>query len=184
MELARLIIESSSLELRHGEVTGAAFMIDMNKVFERFLRTALREALRLAERQWPEREKDRHLTLDAAGRINLFPDLVWLDGREQPVFVGDAKYKRIVPSGWPNADIYQMLAYCTASDLPSGLLVYAAGEDAAACHRIKHAGKTIEVATLDLTGTPDEMLAAVRQLASTVREHSERAVEPSGLLAG
>ena len=185
VELARLIIESSSLELRHGEVTGAAFMIDMNKVFERFLRTALREALRLAERQWPEREKDRGcLTLDAAGRINLFPDLVWLDGREQPVFVGDAKYKRIVPSGWPNADIYQMLAYCTASDLPSGLLVYAAGEDAAACHRIKHAGKTIEVATLDLTGTPDEMLAAVRQLASTVREHSERAVEPSGLLAG
>ena len=43
VELARLIIESSSLELRHGEVTGAAFMIDMNAVFERFLRAALRD---------------------------------------------------------------------------------------------------------------------------------------------
>ena len=185
VELARLIIESSSLELRHGEVTGAAFMIDMNAVFERFLRAALRDELGLPQRQWPEGERERGLTLDEAETISLVPDLMWRSGRTgAPVFVGDAKYKRIVSARWPNADIYQMLAYCTASDLPSGLLVYAAGEEAEARHRIKHAGKTIEVATLDLTGTPDEMLAAVRQLASTVREHSERAIEPSGLLAG
>ena len=184
VELARLIIESSSLELRHGEVTGAAFMIDMNAVFERFLRAALRDALGLPERQWPEGERERRLTLDEAGQVRLFPDLMWRSGRmREPIFVGDAKYKRIVPSGWPNADIYQMLAYCTAADLPSGLLVYAAGEEAEALHEIKHAGKSIKVATLDLTGTPDEMLAAVGQLASTVREHHGRAVEPSGTQA-
>ena len=181
VELARLIIESSSLELRHGEVTGAAFMIDMNAVFERFLRAALREALHLPERQWPEVERERRLTLDEAGRVRLFPDLMWRSGpMREPIFVGDAKYKRIVPSGWPNADIYQMLAYCTASDLPSGLLVYAAGEEAEARHGIRHAGKTIEVATLDLTGTPDEMLAAVGELASTVSEHRRRALAPVG----
>ena len=179
VELARLIIESSSLELRHGEVTGAAFMIDMNAVFERFLRAALRDALGLPERQWPEGERERRLTLDEAGQVRLFPDLMWRSGRmREPIFVGDAKYKRIVPSGWPNADIYQMLAYCTAADLPSGLLVYAAGEEAEALHEIKHAGKSIKVATLDLTGTPDEMLAAVGQLASTVREHHGRALAP------
>ena len=179
VELARLIIESSSLELRHGEVTGAAFMIDMNAVFERFLRAALRDALGLPERQWPEGERERRLTLDEAGQVRLFPDLMWRSGRmREPIFVGDAKYKRIVPSGWPNADIYQMLAYCTAADLPSGLLVYAAGEEAEALHEIKHAGKSIKVATLDLTGTPDEMLAAVGQLASTVREHRGRALAP------
>ena len=179
VELARLIIDSSSLELRHGEVTGAAFMIDMNAVFERFLRAALRDALGLPERQWPEGERERRLTLDEAGRVRLFPDLMWRSGRmREPIFVGDAKYKRIVPSGWPNADIYQMLAYCTAADLPSGLLVYAAGENATACHRVRHAGKTIEVATLDLTGTPDEMLAAVGELASTVTAHRRHALAP------
>ena len=179
VELARLIIESSSLELRHGEVTGAAFMIDMNAVFERFLRAALREALHLPERQWPEGERERRLTLDEAGRVRLFPDLMWRSGpMREPIFVGDAKYKRIVPSGWPNADIYQMLAYCTAADLLSGLLVYAAGENATACHRVRHAGKTIEVATLDLTGTPDEMLAAVGELASTVTAHRRHALAP------
>ena len=154
-------------------------MIDMNKVFERFLRAALRKALRLREPQWPEGEQERRLTLDEAGRVHLIPDLMWRIGRtEAPVFVGDAKYKRIVSARWPNADIYQMLAYCTAADLPSGLLVYAAGEDAEARHRIRHASKTIEVATLDLTGTPDEMLAAVGELASTVTAHRRRALAP------
>ena len=47
VELARLIIENSSLELRRGEVAGAAFLIDMNKVFEQFLYVALGEALGL-----------------------------------------------------------------------------------------------------------------------------------------
>ena len=77
VELARLIIESSSLELRHGEVASTAFMIDMNKVFERFLRAALRKALRLREPQWPEGEQERRLTLDEAGRVHLIPDLMW-----------------------------------------------------------------------------------------------------------
>lgn len=94
-----------------------------------------------------------------------------------PIFVGDAKYKRLAPAGWPHADLYQVLAYCTAADLPSGLLVYVAGEEAEALHEIAHASKTIEVATLNLTGTPDEMLAEVERLAGTVKEHRSRAAE-------
>jgi hypothetical protein len=44
------------------------------------------------------------------------------------VFAGDCKYKR--PGGTvPNADIYQMLAYLTALQLPVGLLIYAASEN-------------------------------------------------------
>ena len=45
VELARLIIENSSLELFDGEVAGGSFLIDMNRVFEQFLYVALGEAL-------------------------------------------------------------------------------------------------------------------------------------------
>ena len=184
VELARLIIESSSLELRHGEVASTAFMIDMNKVFERFLRAALRKALPVQDPQWPEEDTKRRLTLDKAEKVRLIPDLMWRSERtREPIFVGDAKYKRIVSMRWPNADIYQMLAYCTAADLPSGLLVYAAGEEAAAIHEVEHASKTIEVATLDLTGTPDEMLAEVGRLAETVKAHCRRAFASGGAQA-
>ena len=88
-----------------------------------------------------------------------------------PAFVGDAKYKKLEPQGFRHADIYQMLAYCTAADLPSGLLVYAAGEDEPRSYQIRHAEKTIEVASLDLSGTPEEILDEVGRLADRVRSH-------------
>ena len=169
VELARLIIDNSSLELLHGETTGASFMLDMNQVFEQFLVVALREELGLSERQWgPGR-----LTLDEDDNIRLEPDLSWQSGGRYR-FVGDAKYKRIKPDGFPNADIYQMLAYCIAANLPSGLLIYAQGELAPTeprRYQIRHAGKTIEVASINLEGQPDDILKEVARLAERVKAH-------------
>ena len=169
VELARLIIENTSLELFQGKVVGAAFLIDMNKVFEQFLYVALGEALGLPGRQW---KHEQGLSLDEAGRISMKPDLSWwpsgtAGNGSQPIFVGDAKYKKLEAPGFEHADIYQMLAYCTAADLPSGLLVYA-GKGESSTHKIRHAGKTIEVASLDLTGTPEAILDEVRRLAVRV----------------
>ena len=62
-----------------------------------------------------------------------------------------------------------MLAYCTAANLPSGLLIYAVGEDQPRTHQIRHAGKTIEVASLNLEGTPEAILGEVRRLAERVK---------------
>lgn len=66
------------------------------------------------------------------------------------------------------ADLYQLLAYATALDLPGGLLVYAQGEAEPAAHRIRHAGKRLEVFALDLSGTVDELLARIDDLAESV----------------
>ena len=171
VELARLVIESSSFELRHGEVTASSFLLDMNDVFEKFLRVALRNALGLSEREWPSGKQNRRLTLDTEQEIRLEPDLMWHGpGAGKPVFVGDAKYKRIEPDGFKHADIYQMLAYCIASDLPSGLLVYAADEHDPQTYVVRHVDKTIEVAALDLRGSPEAILEDVDRLARIVRE--------------
>ncbi len=72
VELARLIIENSSLELLHGNVTGASFLLDMNKVFEQFLFAALAEALGLSASEW---KNGKFLSLDVGGKIMLGPDL-------------------------------------------------------------------------------------------------------------
>ena len=175
VDLASLIIENSSLELLHGKVAGAAFFIDMNKVFERFLYVALREALDLPERQW---RHEAPLILDEGRRISMKPDLSWWSpgparNGTRPLFVGDAKYKKLETQGFQHADIYQMLAYCTAVDLPSGLLVYAAGEGERGAYKIKHAGKTIEVDWLNVSGTPEAILGEVRRLADRVKAHTD-----------
>ena len=185
VELARLIIESSSFELRHGEVTASSFLIDMNDVFEKFLRVALRNTLGLTEREWPSGKQSRRLTLDTEKQISLEPDLMWLGGVDAtPVFVGDAKYKHIEPDGFKHADVYQMLAYCIASDLPSGLLVYTADEHEPHDYVIEHAGKTIEVAALDLSGSPEAILEDIACLARIVRDsHAHRATPVRALSA-
>ena len=174
VELARLIIENSSLELFAGQVSGASFLIDMNVVFERFLYVALGEALGLTRYRWQHQAR---LKLDEGGSINMEPDLSWwtpvsAGSGPFPCFVGDAKYKKLDKQGFKHADIYQMLAYCTAADLPSGLLIYAAGEDVSGKYRINHSGKTIEVATLDLSGAPENILGEVDRLADRVRAHA------------
>ena len=174
VELARLILDNSSLELHGGEVTGAAFLIDMNQVFERFLYVALREALDLPDRQWRHEEG---LTLDEQGRIGMKPDFSWWssvgagDG-SKPLFVGDAKYKKPEGEGFEHADIYQMLAYCTAANLPSGTLVYAAGEREPGIHKVKHTDRTIEVETLNLEGSPEAILKEVGRLARRIRDRT------------
>ena len=143
-----LLVSSSKTQAwnsRAGRSRGAAFFLDMNKVFERFLYVALGEALGLPDGQW---RHEAGLTLDEGGHVGMKPDFSWwpsggTDGNgSRPLFVGDAKYKRTDGEGFEHADIYQMLAYCTAADLPSGMLVYAAGEGELGTHKVKYAGKT------------------------------------------
>ena len=51
--------------------------------------------------------------------MGLAPDLPWWDGATR-TFVGDAKYKNLTNARVPNADLYPLLAYAIALDLPVG----------------------------------------------------------------
>jgi 5-methylcytosine-specific restriction enzyme subunit McrC len=82
--------------------------------------------------------------------------------------VGDAKYKNLTSHRVPNSDLYQMLSYATALDLPGGLLVYALGEVDDASYEIRHSGKRLDVASLNIAGTLDETLRNVRTIAQRV----------------
>ena len=173
LDLARLILRSTTFELSEGEVRAASFLIDMNQVFEDFVVVALREALGLTDYAFPQGAERHALPLDTDGLVHLKPDISWWENR-RCMFVGDVKYKRTGAQGAPNADIYQVLAYAVAAELPRALLIYAAGEHEEVTYDIPHAGKQVEVAVLDLGGEPDELLARVEALATKVREHRAR----------
>ena len=163
--LSRIILRHSAFESRRGAVRASGFLMDMNAVFQELVTVALRETLggsadRFGERSIP--------SLDKGGQVRLRPDLVWRDG-SSCVFVGDAKYKRIRDERVPNADLYQLLAYATALDLPGGLLIYAKGEADTTSYRVRYSGKRLEVAALDLSGTLDDVLRRVDDIAGRVR---------------
>jgi 5-methylcytosine-specific restriction enzyme subunit McrC len=171
VSLSRLILRHSAFESGRGNVRASGFLIDINAVFQEFVTEALRQALGVSSRQFRERPIP---SLDEGNRVHLRPDLTWWDGTSC-IFVGDAKYKNVSTGPVPNSDLYQLLAYVTALDLPGGLLIYAKGEADVSAYRSRYSGKRLEVAALDLSGTLDEALHRVRHLANGVKQLSAEA---------
>jgi 5-methylcytosine-specific restriction enzyme subunit McrC len=166
LRLAELVLRATSVEHATGTVAVNGFLIDMPRLFQDFVTVALREALEGAYRGRVAAEPLHHL--DEAGRVRLYPDIVWhADG--SPAAVIDAKYKAEKPRGYPNADLYQMLAYCTVLGLRTGHLVYARGNEEPTRHIVRGAGVEVVCHALDLDQSPNALLAEVRELAAAVQ---------------
>jgi len=165
VELAKLILRSGSFELRHGPTRASAFLLDMNNIFENFVVVALREALGATERSFPQGARGRCLHLDGNRRISLEPDISWWE--DTCTFVGDVKYKEVSTSGIIHSDLYQLLAYVIACELPGGLLIYGSG-GASTTHEVVRAGKKLEVASTDLSKPPESILQQMQNLSKRV----------------
>ena len=164
--LARLVLQGLAFEADRGDVHASGFLVDMNSLFERFVRRALREDLGV-DAQVLRSGSHGGTTLDEEGQIRLKPDLSWWR-HGVCTFVGDVKYKSIT-DGARTSDCYQLLAYVTAFDLPGGLLIYA-GTSTPTAHVVRHAGKRLEVVSIDLSGSLQKTLALLReQVAARIR---------------
>ena len=163
--LSRLILRHSAFESRRGEVRASGFLVDMNVVFQEFVTQALREQLGVSGSLFLERYIP---SLDRKGNVKLRPDLTWWHGRDC-LFVGDAKYK-VAEGRVHHDDLYQLLAYVTALDLPGGMLIYAEGEAKPVVHEVRRFHKRLEIAALVLSGTLDAVLNRVDEVARRVQE--------------
>jgi 5-methylcytosine-specific restriction enzyme subunit McrC len=166
LALAELILRSSTISTHAGTTTGISFVFDMNTVFEDFVSATLKTAIERHGGRLELQFGREHL--DVQQSIRLIPDLTWWKAGACRAVL-DAKYKRLTDQRFPNADAYQMLAYCTALGLDRGYLVYAkdAGETDRN-HTVKHAGKVIHVRAIDVEKSPSSVLAEVRALADAV----------------
>lgn len=166
LDLARLILGHSSISTKTGGVRSSAFSFDMNRVFEDFLSATLSEVLNGFGGD--VRDQDRSYHLDREAALGLIPDISWWkSGR--PIAVIDAKYKRLEADGFPNADAYQMLAYCTRMSLEEGFLVYAHDDkERPRNHQIRNTDVTVKVRTIDVELEPEGLLAQVSRLAEEI----------------
>ena len=168
LRLAEIVLANCSTETGDGSVQMAGFVVDMARVYEDFVGTALTEALTRypggTRIQYPS-----HLDDPGPGGKPAIPmrvDIVHtLVGR--PLLVFDAKYKAADRNGqYPNADHYQMLAYCTALHVPTAWLVYAGGGHPAR-RRIGNTDITVIEYPLDLSAEPGDLLTQIDLLART-----------------
>jgi 5-methylcytosine-specific restriction enzyme subunit McrC len=175
LRLATLILRGASIDAPLGEHKAVAYTFDMNIIFEDFVTTAISEALSKYRGQVKAQHRD---WLDRTRHLPIRPDITFWRG-QSCVAIADAKYKRIASTQYPNADGYQMLAYCTALKQPRGYLIYAAqsGEEPSNTF-VRNANIAIAVRTLDVALEPSDLLSAVDALADEIAAASHETVLP------
>jgi 5-methylcytosine-specific restriction enzyme subunit McrC len=161
--LANLILRSGGVDLKAGAVEVPALLFDMWRIFQDFLFEALRPLLP-ANHAW---KAQAPLALDEDRKVRLLPDLsLWLDRR--CVGIGDAKYKHTEQG--EESDLYQLLAYCIATGLPTGTLIYADGPSHGIVHRVRYSGTRLEIVGLDLAAPQNEIEEALEDIAARFRD--------------
>jgi len=166
LRLAELVLRATSVEHGPGGVAVNGFLVDMEDVFEDFVRVALTEELTQAQVRC---QPKRTYHLDETRRLKLTPDLVW-EREGRPIAVVDAKYKpeRQSRGGGPSEDLYQILAYCTILGLRSGHLVYAKGHGEPTRYVVCRAGIEIMCHALDLDQSPKSLMAQIQVIAAAI----------------
>lgn len=96
LRLAEIVLASESFEHHVGNLRVTGYMFDMWRIFEDFVTTALREALRTIGGRSVSQAS---LRLDVAQRVDMRPDLLWYR-HGVPCAVVDAKYKAERPEGF------------------------------------------------------------------------------------
>lgn len=170
LQLAEIVISAESFENLVGNLRVTGLLFDMCVLFEDFVTVAMSESLNRAHWQC---ERQASLHLDDQRSVRMRPDLLCRSGR-LPVAVVDAKYKAEKPAGFPNADLYQMLAYCTVLGLTDGHLIYAKGNEEGKVHTVQNAGITIHCKALDLSLKPAALLKQVDQFSRAVVRAASR----------
>lgn len=161
MRLSELILHACSLQSPRGGFVGAGFVFDMNRVFEDFVTVGLTEA---TVASGYESRAHWYDWLDVENKLRIIPDISWWRG-DVCVSIGDAKFKELQIRGMPNADAYQMLAYCTALNVRRGYLIYAKDSTSHQTeHSVINGVCSILVRTLDVELAPEDLLRQVSSL--------------------
>ncbi|WP_447006532.1 McrC family protein [Saccharothrix isguenensis] len=165
LHLAEIVLGGNSVEIGGAGVRISGFLLRMWRVFEGFATVALAESLRGHGGRMSLQDR-RHL--DRANEVPIRPDLVWSHG-SRPTAVLDAKYKTHGGRSGSNADLYQMLAYCTVLGVRRGHLLYADGERPRS-HSVRNADVDIVQHVMDLDQPPHALLGQIEVVAAELRQ--------------
>ncbi len=157
LELCQLLDDA----LRPGEVAGPtagpAFLLDLGRVFERYVAAGVAELVGDGVRVQPT------VTVGGSGGLVLRPDLL-LERDGKPAVVADTKWKRTPAAA---DDVYQAVAYATAFGARRAVLVYPGRRDR---RRAVDVGRVrLEVRTLNVAGSEEACRRSLRRLARGMR---------------
>jgi len=131
-EIAKLLVQFQPIRDEQGWLMGTAFTVPMDRVFEDFVQTMLKERLSHAGLDVIAQKRFKltpFATVVGTGEvlegIEMRPDVV-VEWGGKTLAVADVKYKKTDDIGsFKQPDIYQLFTYCSALGVQRGLLIYA-----------------------------------------------------------
>ncbi len=162
LSLAEAVLRNATLETCAGNKQSLAFIVDMNRAYERFVTEALRRAMGLDGHTWVAQQSSRHL--DKGRRIPMRPDIAWLDSSGRTRVIIDVKYKQVERA--VAQDVHQTVAYCVAAGLSDAVLVYAACPEEE--YEVGDPGIRIHQMCLPLRGTIEDIKRSTNRVAERI----------------
>lgn len=174
LHLADIVLAQASVEHEAGSTQTHGFVVNMAWLFEKLVAQILSE-------QTSGLVSQDVLSLDTLGRLSIRPDLVFYDSHG-PVAVGDTKYKLLDSDGKvPNADAYQLLAYCARLGLTTGHLIYAGGDPLPEPFDIDGTDIRLVIHAVDIRQSVSELESRVAVLERSITSSAEAPQAHRGL---
>ena len=167
LDLCRLLADALGPADAAGPAPCPAFLLDMERVFERYVTRGVLAALAGAG-GWTAAAQETH---EVAAGVEMRPDVTaYRDGR--PALVVDAKWKR--DAGAPaTTDLYQTLAYCAALGVGRAVLVYPGRRDRVRRYALRNAPICVEMRTLRVVGGAAACRRSLQRLAGALRKRED-----------
>jgi 5-methylcytosine-specific restriction enzyme subunit McrC len=166
LNLAKLFLDDSAMQLSSGDKSSFAFIFDMNLLYEAFVVNFIRSYRERILSPYllrcdilPQANGATHYLAYQQSRkvFKMKPDIVFRDQGEYPILV-DTKYKRLDPNdtrlGVSQADFYQMYAYSQSYKSKRVILLYPQTVDVDSSVRtqflLENGKQEVQVETLDV----------------------------------
>ena len=170
LDLCRVVAESLQPVLASTPAPGPTFLLDLERVFERYVTRGIVEAFAGDDRYRVAEQGRYKVSEPVPGQteILLGPDVtIW--ERETVCCVVDAKWKRLPPEGRLTGDLYQVLAYCAGLGTQRAILVYPGRRDTCRAYLLRRMGVRVEVRTLRVTVSAEVCRRSLRRLGRLIR---------------
>lgn len=181
-ELCRLLADALAAGGGQGDRACPAFLIDMERVFERYVARQLtafwgetpaaQGDLTVVVQPWYRGAPEVRGQPDFA----LHPD-VTLTRHGRPVAALDSKWKRLPRARLVTPDVYQVLAYCAVLGLRHAALVYPGRNDRTWTYRPESSAVRLTVHTLRVVGSSVACAQSGRRLARDLARAVGRSLE-------
>jgi 5-methylcytosine-specific restriction endonuclease McrBC regulatory subunit McrC len=162
--LCLLLAQSQTPSLDAGATPSPGYLLDMERVFERYLTTGLEQ--QFTGWGWQvQRQPTLPVSVPNSRQpgVLIRPDLLVLR-QEEPILVVDAKWKRLKNHQPRTEDLYQALAYCLALDCRNAALVYPGKKSVCQEIRLQQPGTRLRVDTLNVSRSGEAGRQELRRL--------------------